>query len=564
MPSFDRDGALKRADRALRQGRIDAAIAEYVQITEAEPRDWKSAHALGDLYVRAGQTDRALAQYARTADQLAGEGLHADALTLFQKCLKLRPGDDYTSTRVREISRKIGLDKMSAPARDLRPAAVGGAPLRHSGPEPADDVPLFAPESPRAAASPEPVTETAPPAATEGGGESEDDRSPWFTMAEIALTDGRLEEGRQAIADALQFDPSSKDAALAMAYRVSASSPDAGYQAIDVLVDRSLGDNDYPAAAAALQEFVTRVRHHLVALMRLVEVAMEGGMESTMYEAQAQLADAYLDAGRGLEARIISEDLVAREPWNRANIERFRKALGLLGEADPDAVIAGRLSGESPFLATDLADFNRQEDGEDGLELFDPEPVEMTETPDVPLPAVPVFTAPTPAPMASVPVVPMGDQDGSHDRPRGRAAKAASLAQGRAAAQLSAEDRATAAYRLGLACRNLGLIDDAVQALETATTSERLRFSAAAWLGAIHRERGESAPAIEWLDRAARWAAPATDIGRAVRYDLGSVLEAAGDHDRALAVFTGLESEQSGYRDVSVRIQRLLDSEPRG
>lgn len=506
MPSFDRDAALKRAERALRQGRIDAAIAEYVHITEADPRDWKSARALGDLYVRAGQTDRALAQYARTADQLAREGLHADALTLFQKCLKLKPGDDYTTTRVREIA--------------------------HT---------LFASEPARTAAPHQAAAELA---ATDAEGDVEDGRSPWFTMAEIALEEGRLEEGRQAVADALQFDPGSKEAALAMAYRVSTSSPDAGYQVIDVLVDRSLGDNDYAAAAAALQEFVTRVRHHLVALMRLVEVAMEGGLESTMYEAQAQLADAYLDAGRGLEARIISEDLVAREPWNRANIERFRKALGLLGEADPDAVIAGRLSGESPFLATDLADFSRQEDGEDGLELFDPEPVESIGKADVPLPAV--------------------DADSSPDRSRGHTSTAASSSPSRGAAQVSAEERATAAYRLGLAHRNLGLIDDGVKALEAATASERLRFSAAAWLGAIHRKRGESAPAIEWLDRAARWAPPATDIGRAVRYDLGSVLEAAGDHDRALAVFTGLESEQGGYRDVPVRIQRLLDSEPRG
>ena len=63
-------------------------------------------------------------------------------------------------------------------------------------------------------------------------------------------------------------------------------------------------------------------------------------------------------SGRGLEARIISEDLVAREPWNRANIERFRRALVMLGEADPDAIIAERLSGESPFLATDKIDLN--------------------------------------------------------------------------------------------------------------------------------------------------------------------------------------------------------------
>ena len=46
-----------------------------------------------------------------------------------------------------------------------------------------------------------------------------------------------------------------------------------------------------------------------------------------MYSAQAQLADAYITAGSGAEARFIAEDLVAREPWDRSNVERFRRAL---------------------------------------------------------------------------------------------------------------------------------------------------------------------------------------------------------------------------------------------
>jgi tetratricopeptide (TPR) repeat protein len=502
MPPLDRDAALRRAEKALRQGRIDAAIAEYLHVTEAEPRDWTSAHALGDLYARAGQVEKALAQYARTADQLAAEGFAADALTLFQKSLKLKPGDDYASTRVREISRQTGAGTPEGVPSDVAKGVPSNIPVgghRFSGAEIDDALDV------------------------------DDERSPWLAMAEVAFTDGRVEEGRQALAEALQFDPGAKETALAMAYRVATASPDAGYEVIDVIVDRSVGENDYPAAAAALQEFVTRAPHHLVALMRLVEVAMEGGLEAAMYEAQAQLTDAYLDAGRGLEARIISEDLVAREPWNRANIERFRKALGLLGEPDPDAVIAGRLSGESPFLATDLADFDASDDGDDGIEVFDGST------------SLTISGAPV---EESVP--------SALDRPPSSTAR------------LGMDDRAAADCRLGLAYRDLGLLDDAVRAFEAGIGSERWRFHAASWLAAVHRARGHSAPAIEWLDKAARWAPPATDIGRAVRYDLGGVLEAVGDHDRALAVFTGLESEQPGYRDVSVRIQRLLDPEPRG
>jgi len=89
-------------------------------------------------------------------------------------------------------------------------------------------------------------------------------------------------------------------------------------------------------------------------LMRLVEICVDGGLEATMFSAQSQLADAYIAAGAATEALFIAEDLVAREPWDNANLERFRRALELSGEPNPDALIASRLSGESPFTSTDL------------------------------------------------------------------------------------------------------------------------------------------------------------------------------------------------------------------
>ncbi len=177
---------------------------------------------------------------------------------------------------------------------------------------------------------------------------------------------GHLDEGKAAVASALAADPPQREAAIAMACRLAEHDADSAYPGIEAVADAAVADGDFAAAAAALHEFVTRVRRHIVALMRLVEICVDGGLEATMYSAQAQLADAYLDAGRGLEARIISEDLVAREPWDSANIARFRRALEMLGESDPDAIIADRLSGDSPFLATDKMDLN------EGITFDDP------------------------------------------------------------------------------------------------------------------------------------------------------------------------------------------------
>src|SRR3970040_2221247 len=109
MARFDREGALKTAEKALRQGRIDAAIAEYVRLVEAQPRDWNSANALGDLYVRANQIERGIAQYTRIADHLFEEGFYPKAAALFKKILKIRADDEHALMQSGELAVKQGL-----------------------------------------------------------------------------------------------------------------------------------------------------------------------------------------------------------------------------------------------------------------------------------------------------------------------------------------------------------------------------------------------------------------------------------------------------------------------
>ncbi len=149
-------------------------------------------------------------------------------------------------------------------------------------------------------------------------------------------------------------------------------SVDTAYRVIDLAASAAVSSDEWGDAAAALNEFVNRVPGHVPALMRLVEICVDGGLEATMYSAQGQLADAYLATGRGGEARVIAEDLVAREPWERANIERFRRALTMLGEIEVDAIIADRLSGQTPFTSTDLSPGLEEDDS--GTATLQPEP----------------------------------------------------------------------------------------------------------------------------------------------------------------------------------------------
>ena len=663
MAPFDREGALKRAEKALRLGRVDTAIAEYQALVLAQPRDWNSANGLGDLFVRAGQLDKGVEQYTRIADHLADEGFYPKAAALFKKIIKVKPLDEYAQIRSGDVAAKQGLladakaayqavgerrrkmgnirgaaemavrlgmvdpDDFTArftaakAARDLGDTDTAIREFRAVGEwftkearqdearsayrdllelDPTDDVArghvlaadIASGEFARALAWASSASELRQLAtALEGAGQHAEalavlgrvadmdatdvdarvrlvrahlangdmgtarryltaevvayDPTLWMVVAESELRQGHLDEGRAAVASALAADPSQREAAIAMACRLAEHDADHAYPGIEAVADAAVADGDYAAAAAALHEFVTRVRRHIVALMRLVEICVDGGLEATMYSAQAQLADAYLDAGRGLEARIISEDLVAREPWDRANIERFRRALEMLGESDPDAIIADRLSGDSPFMATDKMDLN------DGMSFDDP--VE---------PAVE-------APAFELAEVDLADAlGGGSDETPAPAGKGRKIAKGTEPASDAArpQDDGLAAeqLRLGLTYRDMGMLDDAVQSLELAARSSRQRFEAASTLGRLLVERQDRSGALAWFERAADAPAPSVDAGRALLYDLADVLEDLGAHARALAVFGELDADAGGYRDVPARLARLSRAQARG
>ena len=678
MPPFDREAALKAAEKALKLGKVDAAIAEYVKVVEAQPRDWNSANALGDLYVRAKKVEKGLEQYTRIADHLAEEGFYSKALALFKKILKLKPDNEYALLQSGDLAAKQGtladakkfftqLGEKRKARGDKKGAAEVAVRLGTLDPEDLDarmraarlaaemgdtatalreykDISARLQKQDKRAEALVPLQMAfeidksnegvrsslfaaylaSNPAAARGvakgaeelkqiaavfekagdtdalldvlGAVAESDPSDlevraglalayvargdldkartylsaetagtnpalWLTLAEMELRANRLAEGKAAIVQALSLDRNQTQAVVVLGCKLAEANPEAGYQPIDAVADAAVAEGDFAAAAVALHEFTTRVRSHLVALMRLVEICVDGGLESTMYEAQAALADGYLDQSRALEARIISEDLVAREPWNRVNIDRFRRALVMLGESDPDGIISERLSGESPFLAVEKMDLN------EGVSFDTPTPspreAEAVESP----PAAPVKETKKGKAKPKHAEAEIDLTDMLNDQAAPQAARSLDqVFRGMRddSTRESSEEAAAEQYRLALTYHEMGMPEDAIAALEAAARSPRQRFDAASMLGRLYLEQKKTAHAIEWLERAAEAPAPTPDAGRVLLYELATTLDSLGEHSRALAVFVELESESRGYRDVNQQIERLSKVQARG
>jgi tetratricopeptide (TPR) repeat protein len=716
---IDRAATLRNAEKLIRQGKLPDAIAEYVRLVEDQPGDWNLANSLGDLYARAGQLDKAIAQYGQIADSLSDEGAGAKAAAVYKKILKLKPDHEHTLVQVSEIlgsqgryadarshlNTLIELRKAKGDTRGALQAKVrlgsldpedyegrltaagarvemgdkGGAlsdlkeiagELAAKGRQPEaievlrdaaklnpDDEDLrerlldvyFAAgdyakarecattveqfrmlaAALEAEGKPDEALETLRQAASVNPGDNElaaqlarafiakgdlatageyltaesagDDPALLLTVADIRLRGDRVDEGVAIVRRLLDQDASRREQIAQLGWTVAEKAPEAGFVVVELAADAAVAQVDWPGAAAVLQEFVTRVPNHIPALMRLVEICVDGGLESTMYSAQAQLADAYIEGGHATEARFIAEDLVAREPWDRANIERFRRTLVLLGEPDPDGLIAARLSGESPFMSTDLS----------GDSLFDdlpPEPVPEPDEAEIeqllaaaaaaeepvkkiapkPLPRrtgeeqqfamsanaidldsilgdfesparSPVHAAsddvevdlsisldtirkPAPPPRAAAQE---SDLDSVFDTMRAQSAKRSGL------------DEAEKEYKRGLSLRAAGDIDGCIQALEKASRAPKLRFGTSWLIARLYRDRDMMPQALDWLERASQAPAPTRDESHQLLFELAEGLEKVGEVARALAVCMELQSDAGSYRDVETRIDRL-------
>jgi tetratricopeptide (TPR) repeat protein len=614
--AFDREGTLRKAEKLLRQGNLEAAIAEYHAVVEDQPSDLNTANALGDLYVRSRQTDKAVAEYARIAGHLAERGFLPKAAALYKKILKIKPDEEAALWALGSISATQGL--MAEARANLQAlidrrvargdrhgtaevrvmlgdldgadveARLAGARARaelgdvQTGVERLKVYAADLHEKSRDIEALELLAEATSldPAdlelqrllvqiyesrgdmagarkllAPESG-----DTNPQllWALAEAELRGDRIAEGTALLQKLIDDDPSRRDTLILLGCTISATNPAAGYECIDMAARLAIAADDWVGAASALGEFVTRVPNHIPALMRLVEISVDGGLEATMHTAQEQLADAYLAAGSGAEALVIAEDLVAREPWEQTNIDRMRRALALLGDNDVDGTIAARLGGDSPFTTTDrMAPPAVEETAGEGAGSTPSEPV-------VDLSAV------LDEPDSGRETSEVDLSEILHDLRRNLTA---TLTDAQAAPPLPIEqvlknvwDEAvhdsspeSAGQQLTLAGTfvEMGLRDEAQKALEAAARSIHHRFRAAAALGKFHLDGGDVARAIEWYERAAEEPAPSAEAQHALLYELASVLESHGEGARALAVLLELRAEAGDYRDLPAKLEQL-------
>ncbi len=325
---FSRSPSVDKAANFVRRGDLRSAVREYARLFEANPCDWNLGNTLGDLCVKIGSVDQAVSHFTRAAEQLASDGFFAKARAVYRKILKLQPFNEAARERFSELDNQSGRsfrgrtldeERSAAESGDEEPAvpeptvlgtagsqqplaepvtrqpanALGAAPVER-GPGAVQTVDASIDLSPPIAA------ETFPIAACEEStdvGNSNDPDEEWLPIDLTPLIEPDPPVAEPAENVPLEPPPGSngfRDAAV----RAEAAAPPV----------------DVQRAVSALEQVLAEHPHDLLTLERLIEVAVDGGMEREVLSAQARLADACWKAGLHERARNIAVDLAERRP----------------------------------------------------------------------------------------------------------------------------------------------------------------------------------------------------------------------------------------------------------
>jgi tetratricopeptide (TPR) repeat protein len=345
-------------DRRRGRGDSKGAAQILIQIAELDPHDFDARLAAARARQETGDNKGAIADFKRTADDLLEGGRHAEAATVLKEAAQLVPDDAGLAERLFDAYLLAGnfaearnAARTSAHWKRLATTliAVDDADaldvLREAASRQPDDLGLQASLARRFVEEGDAVAAAAhlrPEMA-------EDNPAILLAIAEIQLRGGQADKAVELVRRSVTKDYQMTPDVSALALRASGAVPETAWTLMQLAVDGWAKQSELATAASALEEFVARVPDSTPALIRLVEVAIDGDLPDVASRAQAQLADAYLKSGDAAEALVIIEDLATRERDNPAHIERFRQALLALGESDLEGAITRRLNANLPF-----------------------------------------------------------------------------------------------------------------------------------------------------------------------------------------------------------------------
>ncbi len=106
-------------------------------------------------------------------------------------------------------------------------------------------------------------------------------------------------------------------------------------------------------------------------------------------------------------------------------------------------------------------------------------------------------------------------------------------------------------YELGVAYKDMGLFDEAMEELAVALKGPACFVNASHAVALCLKAKGKTKDAIGYLEQAVADHGCAGDLATMVRYDLGVLYESEGQFEKAFQMFSAIPA----YKDVPKRLE---------
>ncbi|HEU4383082.1 MAG TPA: tetratricopeptide repeat protein [Anaeromyxobacteraceae bacterium] len=558
----------------LAKGDTKRALAKLQLCFKADPRDIETLNMLAQAFRDLGQTGKTISVFKELARAYEEQGRSGDARATYQRILELAPGDH-------EAAEALG-------ARQA-PAAPQPPPARAPPPAPAAVAP---PRPPAPSAAQKPL-------GLEGFARV-------ITEAEVYVKYGLHQKALEHVSRILAVDPDEPDALekvrdihVASGNRPAAA--EAALKAARACVTRGLGDRTARAierlreidpghpdlgmlyAAAGLPEpegaeaAVVRMSDVESVGTDSVRLVPESGAD-LLEEELAPTTDETALAAAAAALDDEGETIPEEPPPPRRAPPPGRPP----GAARPPAAAAA----PPPDLSDELeeADFYSEQGLDDearemlkGLLARHPGHAAVKER-LLALDRNATRAAPRQEAAAGRPAAPAPVDDGAFDiareladelGPPGATASAADDFQYSVeevfdqfkkgvAETVKPEDTETH-YDLGIAYKEMGLLDDAIHEFEMALSghSKKKEVDCLTMIGLCQRAKGEHRTALEAFRRALRSGALTAVAAKALHYELAAAHEALGQPEQALWYLQKIHKVDPGYREAGAAVARL-------
>jgi tetratricopeptide (TPR) repeat protein len=540
------DVALARelANIYLAKGDTKRALAKLQLCFKADPKDIATLNLLAQAFKDLGQVTKTISVLKELAQLYADQGRTEDVRATWRGVMELAPDDE-----------------------DAARALAAGTP-------PPIPPPRVPPPLPTARPVPPPI-----PGVASGRAPGLEAISKLVTETDVYLKYGLQEKALDHLQKILALDPEhleSREKALQIraARGDAAGAAEEAVRVARIALARGLGDR-LQAALAKLRELAPS-HPELDALARAAvakpatDVAgLEDLEEELVLEVEAPEMEEDSVALAAAEASTDDavEDEVARVEVVPAAPSRPPEP----GADDEDADLEAEIEEAEFFIQQKLYDEAREL--LDSLLLFHPghrkltakwEELTRRSAPPAPPPAAPPPAAPEPLEESFDIARELAEELGatitppSVDELQFTVADVFSQFKKGVEQTVTAEDSETH-YDLGIAYKEMGLLDDALHEFQVAIggRNRKKEVDCLTMLAACYMEKGEPPGAIEALRRALRSDYITPEAARAVHYELATAYEAGGDPQTALFFLQKVLRADPRYRDVQAMAARL-------